>query len=427
MARRYDMDQLITTWLQSDAEGTAPSYLDETLQLLDRTARPRRPGWWQRLIGVDRPVLAVPRPLFQMALLAMLLLAALAAALIVGSQRRPAPPIGPAGNGQIAYSDGRTLYLLDLDGRRIQSGVFGIGYETNPAISPDGTRIAWLSRRESDIGAQGVFVAPLDGSTAPLDVSAGLPAWNLVDTDVPPGWSPDGTHLTYTGLDVATGNIGIVVARADGTGSRFVVSSGPMADLRYPRWSPDGQWISLSATEGGTLDGTALVIVRPDGSGEVELLRARTRSESFTQLSWSPDSRQIVYARRDLVTLGEYRVAMLDLASLVETAVSPPGRRGFMPTWSTDGRSIAYLETAGPTSPPRTIIVDVSGRSDRRDLGFVIDCTLAWSPDSRFLIGHTPDGCHGAYSVVPVDDPGARTLIAAPGADGQASWQRVAP
>ena len=93
MTQRGDVDKLITTWLQSDADGTVPSYLDETLQLLDRTARPRLPGWWQRLLAVEGPVFAVPRPVFQLALIALLVLAALAAALIVGSQRRPAPPI----------------------------------------------------------------------------------------------------------------------------------------------------------------------------------------------------------------------------------------------------------------------------------------------------------------------------------------------
>jgi Tol biopolymer transport system component len=360
-------------------------------------------------------------------LLALLVLAALAAALIVGSQRRPAPPIGPAGNGQIAYSDGRTLYLLNLDGRRVQSGFFGMGYETNPSISPDGTRIAWFSRRDSDLGGQRLYVAPLDGSSPPLDVAGALPAWNLVDTDVPPGWSPDGTRLVYTGLEIGTGDIGIVVASTDGSGSAFVASSGPMSDLRYPRWSPDGRWISFSATEGYVLDGTTLVIVRPDGSDETAILHSEARSESFAQLSWSPDSRQVVYARRDTVTPGEYRVAMLDLASLVETPLSPPGRRGFAPTWSTDGRSIAYFQTADSTSPPQTIIVDVSGESAPRDLGYVIDCSLAWSPDSRLLIGHAPGDCKDAYSIVPVDDPKARTLVAAPGADGQASWQRLAP
>jgi hypothetical protein len=43
------------------------------------------------------------------------------------------------------------------------------------------------------------------------------------------------------------------------------------------------------------------------------------------------------------------------------------------------------------------------------------------------LIGHAPGDCKDAYSIVPVDDPKARTLVAAPGADGQASWQRLAP
>jgi Tol biopolymer transport system component len=427
MTQRGDVDKLITTWLQSDADGTVPSYLDETLQLLDRTARPRRPGWWQRLLAVEGPVFAVPRPVFQLALIALLTLAALAAALIVGSQRRPAPPIGPAGNGQIAYSDGRTLYLLDLDGRRVQSGFFGIGYETNPSISPDGTRIAWLSRKGSDLGAQRVFVAPLDGSSPPLDVSGGLPAWSLYNSDVQPAWSPDGTELAYTGLEVKAGSVGVVVTRADGAGGRFVISGGPGADYLQPRWSPDGRWISVGAMDTSQLEGTVLIIVRPDGSDPRELARAETRSDSFADLSWSPDGTRVVYSRRDSLTPGEYRVAVLNIATLVETPLSPPGRFGFVPTWSTDGRSVAYFEASGPDARPHTIVVDVAGESRPRDLGFVIDCTLAWSPDSRFLIGHTTDGCNDAFAVVPVDDPGARTLVAAPGANGRASWQRVAP
>jgi Tol biopolymer transport system component len=56
-----------------------------------------------------------------------------------------------------------------------------------------------------------------------------------------PGWSPDGHRIAFLRRDAA-GALSVVVASADGTGSRIVAANAaPFA----PQWSPDGQSIAI--------------------------------------------------------------------------------------------------------------------------------------------------------------------------------------
>ena len=87
--------------------GPSPDFLDDVFA---QTARMRqRPGWTfpERLLpmaDIARTRAYVPVPPWRLIAVALLLIAIVVAALLVaGSQRRVAPPFGPARNGQIVY------------------------------------------------------------------------------------------------------------------------------------------------------------------------------------------------------------------------------------------------------------------------------------------------------------------------------------
>ena len=92
------MDQLITRWLREDAESSSVSYVAETLERLDRTPQRRVAGTLRQALRFDRPIFpTVPRTVQLAFVLLLLALAFVASLLVVGSQRRTVPPIGPPG------------------------------------------------------------------------------------------------------------------------------------------------------------------------------------------------------------------------------------------------------------------------------------------------------------------------------------------
>ncbi|CCH33752.1 DUF11 domain-containing protein [Actinosynnema sp. NPDC047251] len=127
--------------------------------------------------------------------------------------------------------------------------------ETDPAYSPDGTRIAWTEFGGGEDPPR-VRVANADGSAARyLGERRGLSQ---------PTWSPDGTRIAVTDRDSIS-----VLRASDGA----LLSTVPRPDhLRgqdsQPAWSPDGRTIAFSRTSQG--QDTPLVTPRSVGASTSE-------------------------------------------------------------------------------------------------------------------------------------------------------------
>ena len=98
--------------------GPAPEYLDDVFA---RTGRMRqRPGWtfperWLPVADITRTRAFAPAPPWRLIAVALVVIALVLAALLVvaGSQRKVAPPFGPARNGEIVYDSAGDLYVGD--------------------------------------------------------------------------------------------------------------------------------------------------------------------------------------------------------------------------------------------------------------------------------------------------------------------------
>ena len=85
---------------------------------------------------------------------------------------------------------------------------------------------------------------------------------------------------------------GIYVMHADGSNVRLL-SRTPGATDWMPTLSPDGTRIAFGSNR--LSDMMAIYLMNPDGSGQV---RITDNQFSSYRPSWSPDGKQIVYARR---------------------------------------------------------------------------------------------------------------------------------
>jgi serine/threonine protein kinase/Tol biopolymer transport system component len=88
----------------------------------------------------------------------------------------------------------------------------------------------------------------------------GMPR-KIVEDSRYPAPSPDGKRLAY----VSRGDV-INIANADGTGARQIAS---VRGVQYPQWSPDGRWLAYTA--GGLFDTYQINIVDAEGKHQKRL------------------------------------------------------------------------------------------------------------------------------------------------------------
>ena len=248
------------------------------------------------------------------------------------------------------------LYVVASSGGTARALSSGLGFDTQPTFSPDGTHLAFVSDRS---GADNLWVANADGSE-PRQISFRDDS----DTFISPAWSADGTTLYV---------------------------SRHRADLNmYELW----QYASSGLGEG--------VVVRP----------ARTSAES-PEDSWqstlgvvpSPDGRYLYYAahtgKLDFQHLPEWDIRRLDLRTKVEdTVVSVPHSprpdlsvgSAFRPALSPDGTQLVYgVHQDGQTG---LRIHDLATHADRW-LAFPVEHDQLMALAAQDLLpryAFTPDG-----------------------------------
>jgi TolB protein len=195
----------------------------------------------------------------------------------------------------------------------------GLFFATEPAWSPDGSLIAFVSKRD---GVSHVYVMDADGSGVRRLTDARA-------EDGGPTWSPDGRRIAF-----AREGALFVVASAGGPARRLGRAFAGRVD--GPAWSPDGNSIAFD--------------YRPDGSSFQEIWvvdadgrhpRRLTRLRALSGLpSWSPDGRRLAFQSNLRGGHSEiYSIALGGSGLRRETRSSIDT---IQPAWSPDGKEIAF-------------------------------------------------------------------------------------
>jgi Tol biopolymer transport system component len=246
---------------------------------------------------------------------------------------------------QFSFTGGGDLYRMDRTGGNVVRLTSGPGTASNyqPAVSPDGRKIAFVSNRD---GNPEIYVINADG-TNPVRLT------NLPTLEWGPAWSPDGTRIAFVAESMETGAHVIRVMNADGSGVADVPGGGPLPIVIPVRWSPDGTRLAFTLLDDGS---EYNVYTQLMSTGARTKLTSNPLSDIFP--SWTADGRLVYSAVTDGVT-GVF--SMNGDGSASALLFDDPSRVEFRPTLSPDGKWLAYDATPAFGGGARVYVVSATG------------------------------------------------------------------
>lgn len=165
-----------------------------------------------------------------------------------------------------------------------------------------------------------------------------------------PRVSPDGRYIAYVAR-MADSNSGLYVVDADGTHSHRLTNTSGHDDMHA--WSSDGS--KLVFVRAGEADTQSLVVMNADGTGE-HVINTRQKKNQFP--SFSPDGKQFVLNLDGEIGFGVFTINADGSNPRKITA-------GMQPTWSPDGKHIAFAGKADPAGPLRIFVINPDGTQKR--------------------------------------------------------------
>lgn len=310
-----------------------------------------------------------------------------------------------------------SLWIVDVDGGDHRPLVADTGSHGSPRFSPDGTRLAWVTAAGSR-GAE-IHVRWLDtGQTALISNLPTAPA-NLA-------WSPDGAMIAFT-----------------------MLVPQPAPPLASPPQRPEGaEWaepvqvidrVTYRFDGAGYLQrGHAHLFVIPATGGTPRQL-TRGDFQHGGALSWSPDGRYIAFAatREDdwERRFRENEIWRVDVSSGELTRLTDFPGPANAPAWSPDGRHIAFRGFADARlsfQPQQLQLLDTRS-GEVRSLTGELDRNVgdfAWRSADELVIRHDDQGRRHLASIdleghlTPLTDAVGGTGIGRPYTSGDFSSAR---
>jgi Tol biopolymer transport system component len=262
------------------------------------------------------------------------------------------------------------------------------GQKGNPALSPDGEKLAydWIAPGDRH---RHIYVKALGVGTKPLRVTEGA-----VDS-LAPVWSPDERQIAFVRVS-DHGSAVYTVPSLGGQERKLIDVRGPTwawQTYLIPSlsWSPDGEWLALAEA---SPDAPTRIIRVSLATLEKESLTAPPSGGSGDFYpSWSPDGKQVAFARSG-GGYGDFDVWVQSAGGGEARQVTHGGWdacRGL--AWTTDGRAILFTASAADDS--RILRVDLAGGEPRPIAG------VGQGADNPFVRGNRM--VYEQWTILPVD------------------------
>ncbi len=250
--------------------------------------------------------------------------------------------------------------------------LFRIRLVSSPQIAPDGTQIVfvykWIDTEKNKYFSNLWRVHTDGGEAQPFTYGE----WS----DSQPRWSPDGKHIAFVS-NRQKPKSQIYLIPADGGEARPLtrLEEGSIGEFA---WSPDGTKIAFTYRE-----------TAPEW-------REQARKERQEKgLSNPPLVIERVYWRLDgdgVFLNQRYHLYVVDVATgETRQLTTDPAYTEYSPTWSPDGKFIAFLSNRQPDPDNEPGKVDIwiipaeGGELRRVDAPYGPKSTLRWSPDGKHL------------------------------------------
>jgi eukaryotic-like serine/threonine-protein kinase len=168
----------------------------------------------------------------------------------------------------------------------------GNGIISDLAFTPDGNYLDYI------VNAMGEAA----GKLYQVPVLGGTPRRLLESTNGGITFSPDGSSMAYSVLDIAANEIALMVAKIDGTGARKLATH--KASFQYGffnilRWSPGGKFIATHVTDPNEPKGLSGTLIKVDVNTGAQQPMPGRHWRLLHDFVWLPDESGLVIAAQD--------------------------------------------------------------------------------------------------------------------------------
>src|SRR6266566_822235 len=221
-------------------------------------------------------------------------------------------------------------------------------YNLAPALSPDGSRMVYIS--DAGLFSFDIYLANAeDGHTIRKLVSSTrdphLESMQFINSAG--AWDADGSRFVFGA--VVTGVPALRIVKGSNGDLIKEIKFPTLGEIFNPTWSPDGKQIAFSSQVGGVTD----LFVYDLDSGELR----RLTNDAYADLepAWSPDGSLIAFVTDrfttslDDLSYGDYQLAVIDARGGGQVRQLPhlPKAKHINPQWSPDGKSLYFLGDPG--------------------------------------------------------------------------------
>jgi TolB protein len=235
----------------------------------------------------------------------------------------------------------KEIWAMDYDGAN-QRQITHLGsISLSPRISPDGSRLAFASLTKS---GWEIMMYSMD-----LNRLVSFP--RLGGTNLSPAWSPDGSKLA---LSSSRGGESEIYVTDQSGGNLRRLTNSKLPDVS-PAWNPKTgaqiAWVS------GRTDLPQIYTMESDGTNVQRL----TDQGYAVSPAWSPNGQFLVFSwirHYGPGAPGAEDIYLMDIASKQWVQLTHDGGRNDFPTWSPDGRHIAFQSSRSGSEQIWTMLAD---------------------------------------------------------------------